>query len=163
MSSAFVFVFVVLFSFRIEPLMACSCRQDIPLQQHFNMSNQVFIGTAVDVTDNEAQMRRRVVFRVEENFKGILSTSGLITIFTHTMESACGLGIQKDERWQIWAHKSYSNPNEHETNWCSLSTKNTQENIFFLRQPILVTGRGPELVVPPWLLLAALLLISLSE
>ena len=72
------------------------------------MSNQVFIGTAIDVTDDGAQMTRKAVFRVEENFERILRVSGLINIFTHTIESACGLGIGKDEKYRFLASASPS-------------------------------------------------------
>ena len=96
----FKYVLLLTFSsfFGIKPLTACSCIKDI--------ASQVFIGSVINVTDDIDEMIRKVVFRVEENFKGALPSNGLIDIFTHMMESACGLQINKGEKWQIWAHRT---------------------------------------------------------
>nr|ACD54783.1 cbiN domain protein-like protein [Philodina roseola] len=124
----------ILCLFCISSLTACSCMQDISLEQRFSMATQIFIGTAVDVTVDDHQMIRRVIFHVEENFKGKISPTGFISIVTDTMESACGLTIEKNEKWQIWADKSYEFPNQLEASYCSASTKNIQQNLTFLRK-----------------------------
>ena len=126
--------FILLSSYTFTSIIACSCIEGISPWEAFSKADQVFIGIAVNATESADQMVRKIVFYVEENFKGILPSNRLVSIYTHTQEAACGLQVQQRERWQIWAYRSYEPPNQLETSWCSKSTKKVLENIDFLRQ-----------------------------
>lgn len=124
-------IHIVLVCCFIASVHCCSCRTDVPFSTNFNDANYVFIGTAIHSKLNRTALNLRVVFQVEEAFKGPLSVGQNVTINTNIVSAACGVPIRTGERWQIWA---YGNEERLATNLCSPTTRNVNQNIDDLRQ-----------------------------
>lgn len=115
----------------IELASSCSCRRGTPLSKRFNEATYVFIGKAIHSKFEHTSSSLKVLFQVEEVFKGSISVDQTIHIHTNMQSAACGVFIRTGERWQIWA---YGSEERLRTNICSPTTKHVDRNIDFLRQ-----------------------------
>lgn len=136
MALKYPWILLLVLVYEIDLSRACSCMPDLTLEQQFSMASQIFIGTAINVIDDDVQMVRKIIFRVEKNFKGPPPSNGLIAIFTETMEFACGLEIKQGEKWQIWANRDESNPTQLYAGFCSPSTRVTGTNLDLLSKQL---------------------------
>jgi hypothetical protein len=111
---------------------ACSCAPTKkPLEESFASAGAVFIGTAIDVTEDALTRQKRIVFRSSEVFKGSKCQRKRFIVFTNMDSGMCGLGIRQGSQWQIWASGT---PTRYTSYLCSESTTLVNNNIDFLRK-----------------------------
>lgn len=86
-------------------MFSCDCQYgNSSFIENYNNTDYIFQGKVISINnivlDNNDY--KKISFEILMNFKGILKKT--ITIYTHTLDSACGLGINSvGENWIIWA------------------------------------------------------------
>jgi hypothetical protein len=89
-------------------LIACSCGTDRgPVTiKHYNNSEYIISGKALKVIINqkeETDKQRKIEFQIDEIFKGNIE-SKKVTIYTALSVASCGLFINENEEWVIYAY-----------------------------------------------------------
>ena len=111
---------------------SCFCEMTSPdPQQDFDRAQAVFIGQAINVTEDARTKQGRVLFKARRVFKSPNCSKTYFVIHAESVRaSSCGLWIQQGDWWQIWA---YGNSSELGTSLCSPSTKDLTAYQSFLR------------------------------
>ena len=101
---------IVLFFMLALPvnLIACKCYTEIgPVTiKHFNKFNFIISGKARKVVINQKEVtdkQRQIEFQIDEIFKGQID-SKKITIYTALSDASCGLIVNENEEWVIYAY-----------------------------------------------------------
>lgn len=89
-------------------LIACSCYIDYgPVTiKNYNNSEYIISGKAIKVIINqkeETDKQRQIEFQIDEKFKGKID-SKKVTIYTALSDASCGLFINENEEWVIYAY-----------------------------------------------------------
>lgn len=89
-------------------LIACSCYIDYgPVTiKNYNNSEYIISGKAIKVIINqkeETDKQRQIEFQIDEIFKGKID-SKKVTIYTALSDASCGLFINENEEWVIYAY-----------------------------------------------------------
>jgi antitoxin component YwqK of YwqJK toxin-antitoxin module len=89
-------------------LIACSCGTDRgPVTiKHYNNSEYIISGKALKVIINqkeETDKQRKIEFQIDEIFKGNIQ-SKKVTIYTALSDASCGLFINENEEWVVYAY-----------------------------------------------------------
>ncbi len=89
-------------------LIACSCNIDYgPVTiKNYNNSEYIISGKAIKVIINqkeETDKQRQIEFQIDEIFKGKID-SKKVTIYTALSDASCGLFINENEEWVIYAY-----------------------------------------------------------
>lgn len=101
---------LILFFLLVSPLnlIACKCytvRGSVTIKD-FNKSDFIFSGKATKVVIDQKEVtdrQRQVEFQIDELFKGQIS-SKKVTIYTALSSASCGLYINENEEWVIYAY-----------------------------------------------------------
>lgn len=112
-------------------LIACSCFTDRgPVTiKHYNNSEFIISGKAIKVVINqkeETNKQRQIEFQIDEIFKGQLD-SKKVTIYTGLSDGSCGLFINENEEWVIYA---YMQDGVISTNLCTRSQQKKNVSSF---------------------------------
>lgn len=112
-------------------LIACSCFTDRgPVTiKHYNNSEFIISGKAIKVVINqkeETDKQRQIEFQIDEIFKGQLD-SKKVTIYTGLSDGSCGLFINENEEWVIYA---YMQDGVISTNLCTRSQQKKNVSSF---------------------------------
>lgn len=109
---------------------SCSCVPNPPSpSQSFKDAQVVFIGQAINVTENAETYERRILFKARRIFKSPDCSKKYYVIYTALDSAMCGVYIQQGEWWQIWAYRTSGKLT---TYLCSRSTTNLSANRAFL-------------------------------
>lgn len=89
-------------------LIACSCYTDYgPVTiKNYNNSEYIISGKAIKVIiyqKEETDKQRQIEFQIDEIFKGKID-SKKVTIYTALSDASCGLFINENEEWVIYAY-----------------------------------------------------------
>lgn len=112
-------------------LIACSCFTDRgPVTiKHYNNSEFIISGKAIKVVINqkeETDKQRQIEFQIDEIFKGQID-SKKVTIYTGLSDGSCGLFINENEEWVIYA---YMQDGVISTNLCTRSQQKKNVSSF---------------------------------
>ncbi|MEI8110725.1 MAG: hypothetical protein WCH59_07000 [Chitinophagia bacterium] len=105
-------------------LIACSCgisRGPVTIKE-YNYSQFILSGKAIKVSINKNETidkQKKIEFQIDEIFKGKIEAK-TVTIYTALDDGACGLNVNENEEWIIWA---YLQDNVLTTDLCTRSTK----------------------------------------
>lgn len=112
-------------------LIACTCYTDSgPVTiKHYNNSEFIISGKAIKVVINENEVedkKRQIEFQVDEIFKGQID-SKKVTIYTSLIDGSCGLFVNENEEWIIYA---YMQDGVISTNLCTRSRQKKNVSAF---------------------------------
>lgn len=112
-------------------IIACSCFTDRgPVTiKNYNNSEFIISGKAIKVVINqkeETDKQRQIEFQIDEIFKGQLD-SKKVTIYTGLSDGSCGLFINENEEWVIYA---YMQDGVISTNLCTRSQQKKNVSSF---------------------------------
>ena len=114
---------ILIFIFAIPiNVFACSCANiwgAITIKD-YNSSEFIISGKAIKVLINEKEeigKQRQIEFQIDEIYKGKIDVK-TITIYTSLSDASCGLYVNENEEWVIWA---YLQNNVISTNLCTRS------------------------------------------
>jgi hypothetical protein len=138
------------------PADACSCIGPIPACQRVWLSDAVFVGRVLNITDVEDQQEprrpfldsRRVTLEVLEQFHGsrLLVPGGASTVdvFTGRGGADCGIEFKKGESYLVFANASKGEPSLLQTGLCSNTRElaRAQEDLPYLRALATSSPRG---------------------
>lgn len=103
-------------------VVACSCANfpgPVTIND-YNNSEIIISGKAIKVTSNEKETehrQRQIEFKIDEVYKGNMN-SKTVMIYTSLSDASCGLFVNENEEWVIWA---YLQNNALSTNLCTKS------------------------------------------
>jgi len=112
-------------------LIACSCYTDSgPVTiKYYNNSEFIVSGKAIKVVINQNEVedkKRQIEFQVDEIFKGQID-SKKVTIYTSLSDGSCGLFVNENEEWVIYA---YMEDGVISTNLCTRSQQKKNLSAF---------------------------------
>ena len=112
-------------------LIACSCgTYGGPVTiKHYNNSEFIISGKAIKVVINQKEVtdkQRQIEFQIDEIFKGQID-SKKVTIYTSLSDGSCGLIINENEQWVIYA---YMQDGVISTNLCTRSQQKKNVSAF---------------------------------
>lgn len=103
-------------------VVACSCAnfwQAVTIKD-YNNSELIISGKAIKVTSNKKETedrQRQIEFKIDDVYKGKID-SKTVMIYTSLSDASCGLLVNENEEWIIWA---YLKNNVISTNLCTRS------------------------------------------
>jgi hypothetical protein len=102
------------------------------VSERFNRTKYVFVGKAINSTVDVLTGNPKILFQVEEVFKGLLLAGQQITVNTDLASKVCGKPMLTRQRWQIWAHDIEDELTT--STACRWSTRDIDRDIDFLRR-----------------------------
>ena len=138
------------------PVEACSCEGPIPACQGVWMSDAVFVGRVVNITNVEEEQEprlpfrsRRVTLEVLEKFRGdslLVPRDGasVVEVFTGQGGGDCGIAFKKGEEYLVFARSSKGTPALLRTGLCDRTRElsRAQEDLPYLRALATSPARG---------------------
>jgi len=100
------------FIFGVTPSFGCSCIGPIHACEAIWTTDAVFVGRVLDVQDlwtssssGYSDQYRSVLLEVDERFKGLKDSDGVVEIGTGMGGGDCGYGFKKDETYLVFGHR----------------------------------------------------------
>ncbi|MBA4496027.1 hypothetical protein ACFO25_15705 [Paenactinomyces guangxiensis] len=84
-----------------SPVHACSCVVPGPLEEELAESSAVFSGKVIRIDENKAKLKKEVVFKVNEIWKGVNETQ--IVVETPNQSGACGFDFVEGQEFLVYA------------------------------------------------------------
>ena len=82
---------------------ACSCMSTEFVRNTYKQAAYIVKGEAINVEIDEEKYQRIITFRVDESYKK--TTEKTITIRTAISGAACGLGVNKNDKWLFFVYE----------------------------------------------------------
>ena len=99
-------LFSFIFTFLIQTGYSCSCVR-LPVLFNYNESMQVFKGKVLDIIVHEESFLKTIKFQILKTYKGKLK-SDTVDITTKRSQGVCGLFVNRNETWLIFADRLYT-------------------------------------------------------
>ncbi|RBW68044.1 hypothetical protein [Bacillus taeanensis] len=97
--------FLIIMSFILvffpKSIYACSCIEPGTPSEELNNSKAVFTGKVLEITEDETNYEKEVVFEVLSTYKGV--TEPQVTLYTGMNSAACGFNFTVGEEYLVYA------------------------------------------------------------
>lgn len=162
----FLILSIALFLWKPTDAAACSCIMPPPPDQALNEANAVFSGEVIEITDNRNLINgngRTVIFKVDENWKGI--ENGEVAITTGNNEADCGFPFEVGQSYLVYASKN----GMYDSNSLSTTICNRTVQLANANEDLNVLGKGEKIDTETkvddsnanWISWATLLLVTI--
>jgi len=90
-------------------IVACTCFQGKIEKRHYDSAELIIKGKVLKITYDGQSNEKIITFQVYKNYKGDLNK--IIKIRTHRDGATCGLPVNNQDKWLIFAYKKNNNYN----------------------------------------------------